>query len=352
MNNKNKFKEIAPLIIVVLLTALVVAAILLRDGEKNKSKILYGYFDTVTVITDYGGVSAEEFSDICLTVEEGLKYYHRLFDIYNEYSDTVNLCKINKLAGDGPIEIDAELFAFLEYCRDTYTLTRGEVNVCMGAVLSLWHEFRSDYSKGAPIPQTEQLSALYEHCNIDHMILDRANMTVELTDPEMSLDVGAVAKGYAAQKIVDKLKDKGISGVTLDVGGNICLVGEKPSGDGWITGIENPDKSSDQPHVMTFTASDTSVVTSGDYQRYVTVDGKRYHHIIDKDTLYPSSFFSSVSVVCRDSGLADALSTALFSMSYEDGLALVESLPEVQLAVWVTPSGEVLTAKDMEYYDE
>ncbi len=341
--SKIKFKEILPLIILLVLTALVIIAIATRDREGSRSRIIYGYFDTVTVITDYGVDGSERINELALLVEEELGRYHRLFDIYNSYSNLVNLKDINERAGAGATKVDRELFDFLVYCKEVYTLTGGEVNVCMGSVLKVWHDFRSKYLPGTSVPPKELLSERMEHCNIDCLILDEENMTVELTDPQMSLDVGAVGKGYAAKKTVEKLESLGISSVTLDVGGNLCLVGTKPSGDGWITGIENPDRSDDERYVMTFEASDTSVVTSGDYQRYVEIDGKKYHHIIDKDTLYPSEYFTSVTVVTDDSGLADALSTALFSMSYEEGYSLVSSIQELTLVVWVTGMGEVLT---------
>jgi thiamine biosynthesis lipoprotein len=122
----------------------------------------------------------------------------------------------------------------------------------------------------------------------------------------------------------------------LDVGGNLRIVGAKPDGNGWITGIKDPHNASKYAEKLTL--SDISCVTSGDYERYFEVDGIRYHHIIDKDTLYPAEHFSSVTVICRDSGLADALSTALFCMSYEEGRALVDALDSVEV-IWVTKAG-------------
>ena len=132
----------------------------------------------------------------------------------------------------------------------------------------------------------------------------------------------------------------------LNVGGNIRIIGTRPDGTGWKTGVRDP-KNPDAGFCAKLLLSDTSCVTSGIYERYFTVDGVRYHHIIDRDTLYPSALFSSVTVVTKDSGLADALSTALFCMPLADGEALCESLGNVD-ALWVLPGGEMHVTPGME----
>ncbi|MBQ8528423.1 MAG: FAD:protein FMN transferase [Clostridia bacterium] len=346
---KITLKDILPLIILGVLVCAVVVAILLR-GEKTKPESVsyYGLFDTETSFTDYSGMDGEEFGEICGELYAALEGYHKLFDIYNEYDGLVNLAAVNKNAGKGAVRVPEELVRLLEFSKEMYTLTGGEVNVAMGAVLSLWHERREAVKMGeiGTLPDSEALARAAEHCDIDKLIVDPVNMTVELTDGEMSLDVGAIAKGYAVERLADILKAKGISGFVINVGGNLRVVGEKPSGEGWLAGIENPKSENGLPYVKEMYISDTSFVTSGDYMRYLEVDGVRYHHIIDKDTLMPSGYFSSVSILTEDSGLADALSTALFSMSVAEGRALVESLSgdrRVDTVVWVGLDGEVTT---------
>ena len=154
----------------------------------------------------------------------------------------------------------------------------------------------------------------------------------------MSLDVGAVAKGYTAQKIAEYFTERNISGYVIDLGGNICAIGTKAGGDGWTTGIKNPLANVDTPYIAKIKISDISCVTSGDYERYYTVGGKRYHHIIDPDTLYPADYFSSVTILTRDSALADVLSTALFCMSESDGQSLLSNFSGVEV-MWVYKNG-------------
>ena len=158
----------------------------------------------------------------------------------------------------------------------------------------------------------------------------------------MSLDVGAIAKGYACEKIASSLESAGYSSYVLDLGGNLRAIGHKPDGSTWRTAVRNPDIFSSEPYIYYFNIADTSVVTSGDYQRYYTVNGVNYHHIINKDTLMPANYFSSVTIITKNSGLADGLSTALFNMDYEAGVALVSSLDGVSV-VWVTTEGQVKT---------
>ena len=122
----------------------------------------------------------------------------------------------------------------------------------------------------------------------------------------------------------------------LNIGGNIRIIGHKPDGSGWGTGIKDP--ANPEQYAAKLTIADTSCVTSGDYERFFTVDGVQYHHVIDKDTLMPAAYFSSVTILTPNSGLADALSTALFTMSYEDGLALVSAIGNVDV-LWITPDG-------------
>lgn len=307
------------------------------DEPATQAKSYYEFFDTVSVVFSYLGDDAEVFSKNCADVERLLGEYHKLFDIYYEYAGINNIKTINKNAGKAPTEVDERLIDFLIYCKDLYTLTRGKTNIAMGSVLRLWHDCREDAEddpKEARIPSEAELTEAAKHCNIDDLIIDKTAGTVYLADPDMSLDVGAIGKGYATERAAEMLIERGVTSYVLNIGGNIRAIGEKVTGDGWVTGITNPNKLSSQSFICKVSIKDTSLVTSGDYERYYTVDGVKYHHVIDPDTLMPADHFTSVSVFTKNSGLADALSTALFCMSYEDGKALVESIGNVEV-IWV-----------------
>ena len=266
--------------------------------------------------------------------------YHKLYTIYHRFDGMENLCTINELV-DGAhrtVKVDRRIVDMLLYAKEMYTVTDGMMNVAMGSVLSLWHDYRTigkDNPDEAALPPMERLNDAAEHTDITKMVIDEENCTVTLTDPQMKLDVGAIAKGYATERIAISLEEKGIEGFVLNIGGNVRTIGTKPDGAPWVVGVENSDG---EEYLAYLQLTGQSVVTSGSYQRYYTVNGKRYHHIIHPNTLMPAEGYVSVSVVCKDSGLGDALSTALFCLSKEKGLALVESMPDVE-AMWVSEDG-------------
>lgn len=325
-----------------------------KQDPPSQAKSYYEYFDTVSAIFSYRGDAPEEFAANCEAVRELLEDYHQLFDIYYEYSGVNNLKTINKNAGIAPVKVDAKLIAFLLYCKEIYTLTGGETNVAMGSVLKLWHDARENATndpQNAAIPSSDALAEAAKHTNINDLVIDEEKGTVYLADSQMRLDVGAIGKGYAAEKAAQLLISRGVTSYVLNFGGNIRTIGEKVSGNGWVTGITNPDRDSSESFVCRVSIKDTSLVTSGDYERYYYVNGEKYHHIIDKDTNMPAKYFSSVSVFTKDSGLADALSTALFCMSYEDGVALIRTIGNIDV-IWVTTDGTVKMTEGIELVND
>ncbi len=308
--------------------------------DEPKGVVYYSFFDTVSYVYNYAGDSDEKMQEVADEAVSVLERYNDLFDIYYEHSGINNLRTVNLNAGVQPVACDPELIAFLQYAIELYRLTEGRMNIMLGSVLRLWHDCRTEALHGgkAVLPSAAALEEAAKHISIDALVIDVEKGTVYITDPAASIDVGAVGKGYATEKAARHLEEIGAYGYVLNIGGNIRTVGSRPDGTGWSTGIRNPDGSGN--YSLRVTLSDTSCVTSGDYERYYTVDGVRYHHIIDPETLQPARYFSSVTIITPDSGMADALSTAIFCMSYEDGLALISSLDSTE-AVWIFTDGSV-----------
>lgn len=318
--------------------------------EREKFTAYYfDWFDTVTTITGYE-YTGEDFDAVCEEISAMLDEYHRLFDIYTHYDEVNNLYTVNT---GGTVTVDEKIIDMLEFSKEMYCLTSGKVNIAMGSVLSIWHTCRNyglSHPNQAYLPDYEKLLTANEHTDIDDLIIDRENLCVTLADDEMSLDVGAVAKGYAAARVCEYLENNGITGYVINLGGNVCTVGSKPNGDGWTVGIENPlDEDGSEPYLEYLSLVDMSLVTSGSYQRYYTVDGVSYHHIIDPETLMPETRYLSVSVLFSDSGVADAYSTALFNMDLQAGLALVEATDGME-AMWLTPDGTITYSSGFEEY--
>lgn len=341
---------------ILLLLGILSSCTVLPANETNLQKFSaysFDYFDTVTTVTGYAE-SQEAFDEIADGILKELGEYHRLFTIYHRFEGLENLCTINELVNGAhrTVTVDRRIIDMLLYAKDMYHKTDGHVNIAMGSVLSIWHDYReigmSDPAS-AELPPMEKLTAASEHTDINCLVIDEENSTVTLTDPAMKLDVGAIAKGYAVEMVAKRLEEQGITGFVLNVGGNVRTVGPKGNGEKWVVGIENPVDDEEKPYLAYLELAGQTIVTSGSYQRYYLVDGKRYHHIIDPETLMPSEGFVSVSILTKSSADGDALSTALFCMSFEEGLALIESIPDTE-AMWVFQDGREETSSGFDSY--
>ena len=318
------------------------------EYQTRSKTVSYTHFNTVSILSSYGDITDEQFAGYLQTADELLGYYHKLFDIYYEYAGVNNLRTVNRNAGVKPVTVDEELIEFLLYCKELYALTGGKTNVMLGSVLRIWHEARelADEQGGlldeALLPDQGELAEAAEHTSIDLLVIDREAKTVYISDARASIDVGAIAKGYAATKLAEKLKAEGADAIAVNAGGNIVTVGKKPNGKAWVAGIKNPDRTAENNLMCRVEIGADALVTSGDYERYFVSGDRKYHHIIDPDTLMPAAYFSSVSVFTQDGGLADALSTALFCMPYEQGRALVESIGNVEV-IWIDTDGRLVS---------
>lgn len=285
----------------------------------------------------------EDFNERVIYIENLLKEYHRLYDIYDSYVNINNLYTLNQEVGN-EVVVDQKIIDLLNYAIDMYNQTSGMMNIAMGSVLKLWHDER-EYASYHPnlegkLPLMSDLEEAAKHTNILDIVIDDERNTVLLKDKLMRLDVGAIAKGYATEEIAKKLQSLGVSSYMLNVGGNIRLIGSKANGEKWKVGIQDPDESATNNNIAILELQDFAIVTSGSYQRYYYVDGVKYHHIIDPKTLMPENKYVSVSVVAKDSALADALSTALFNLSLDDGKALIKDLNDVYV-MWIDMDNKI-----------
>ena len=325
------------------LCVLLLVSILLTGcatGQKEPEKKQYNasfltLFDTLTTVVGRSD-SEESFRATSQAIHDALLEYHQLFDIYNDYEGINNLKTVNDNAGIAPVAVDSRIISLLKDCKSYYELTGGMVNPAMGSVLQLWHVARNDGINdpaNAYLPKADKLMEAAEHMDFSAVVLDEAASTVYISDPNVRLDVGAVAKGWSVQRVAESAP----SGLLISVGGNVCATGPKDaSGTPWVVGVQDPNGGDSYLHTLTVTKG--SVVTSGDYQRAYVVDGELYHHIIDPGTLYPSTLWRSVTILCDDSGLADALSTALFLLPLKEGQALLDKTGAH--AMWVDRNGE------------
>lgn len=345
-----------------------ICSLLLIAGCQKKIQYQYltnrfvGPFDTITTYITYAK-SEEEFEKQCDLIDEKLNYYDHLFDKYSSYDDVNNIKTINDLAGKQAVEVDQPLIDLLELCIERNKSISNKVNIAFGSVIDIWHDYRENAQANGgvgEVPTLKELQNAAKHTNIESIKIDKEKKTVYIEDENVSIDVGATAKGYAIELIKQDLISMGVDNFLLSGGGNVASYGErkiKKEGTFYLdacqtnycVGIESPqdgnfshdEDDENYENEAILVVQGQSIVTSGDYQRfYEGIDGKRYHHLIDPDTLEPAVHFRSVSIVTEDSGLADFLSSAVFLMEYEDGLELVNSLDGVE-AIWLLDDGKI-----------
>lgn len=312
-----------------------------------------GTFDTMIQFIGYAR-NKDAFMEMAQKGQKRFEELHQLYDIYHDYPGLNNIKTINDKAGLEPVPVQKEILDIISFSIDWYEKTGGSVNIALGPVLSIWHEYRDEGLADpdrARIPDMELLKAAYEKSDIDKIIVDEDNGTVFLAEEGMKLDMGAVAKGYSTEMVAQELIDQGYDSFAISGGGNVRVVGTPKDGKRpkWSIGIQDPDGNEfipDRDLLDLAYVSDTSVVTSGDYQRYYVVDDKRMHHLIDPTTLMPAGYYRAVTVITQDSGAADFLSSTLFLLPYDKSLALAESLEGVE-ALWVMPDREIRATEGM-----
>ena len=347
------------------LSLLSLSMMMIMTGCSKKYELMSHYitgpFDTITTYMSYVS-SEDEFNEQCDYIEEQLNYYDQLFDKYNTYNGMNNLKTINDNAGKKAIEVDQPLIDLLNLSIERNRKISSKVNIAFGSVINIWHDYREEaesHDGVGTVPSDEELEKANQHTSIDSIEIDEKKKTVYINDALASIDVGATAKGYAIELIKDGLIEMDVDNFLLSGGGNVASHGQRKiqkegefylddCADKFCVGIESPQDgnyaaSADDPdseNEAVLVVQGESIVTSGDYQRfYQDVNGVRYHHLIDPETLYPAVHFRSVSIITEDSGLADFLSSAVFLMEYEE-LKLVNSLDGVE-AIWLLEDGKI-----------
>lgn len=318
-----------------------------KTSYTRYTETFFDTFDTVVQIVGYTE-SEDEFRNYTKIMHDRLLELHKLYDRYNDYEGINNIKTINDNAGIKPVKVDKEIIDLIKFSKEMYFENKQRTNIAFGSVLDVWAKYRDEAEldpENARIPSMEELQEANKHTDINKVIIDEINSTIYLEDPNMRLDVGAVAKGYATEIVIEEIRKEGFNSFIMSSGGNVKAVGKPLDGsrDKWGIGIQDPNKdifTDDNKILDTVFINDLSVVSSGDYQRYYIVDGERMHHIIDPDTLMPATYYRALTVITANSGEADFYSTEAFLLPFEESKKLVESIDGLE-AIWVFPDGSV-----------
>ncbi len=283
----------------------------------------------------------EDITDEILQVITSLEQETLSYRIENS-----EIGKLNAQAGSGnQLTISEELNQDLTICKDVFVKSDGDFDVTVGPLTRLWNidEWATGNSEELCIPSKGQIDSALLSTGFDKLQFAEGKLLL----PEgMSLDLGAVGKGIACDRIADYLYSKKVEGAVISVGGSILTYGEKENGEPWTVGIVNPKDTADSIGKVSLRGK-WFVSTSGDYERYMEVDGRKYHHMLDPHTGYPAdSGLSSVTIVCDSGVLSDALSTACFVLGKEKGMKLAEEYKVA--ALFIDKEGNLTMNKAME----
>ncbi len=293
-------------------------------------------FDTPVTFKTTG--TEKDFNTYVDIIESTYKECNELFDAFNTYPDKVSLKEINDAPRNTPVEVDEKVIEVLQDSANAHGVNP-KFDVSQGKLTMLWKQ--AFEAKTPALPDAAAIEAAKNPDSMNAVVVK--DNTITLTNEAAALDFGAIAKGYTTQLAADRLLEAGLDYGFLNAGGNVVLIGEKPNDEDWVVGIQNPDESDSL--LVYRNRKPTCLVTSGDYQRYMEVDGVRYAHIIDPDTGYPAANMRSVTVIHDDSAYCDAMSTALFCTTVEEGQKICE---EFDLdAIWIVDKGTVDLTPDL-----
>ncbi len=283
-------------------------------------------FDSVIALTIYDSKD-QEILDECKSM---CHKYDAMFSATNPDSE---ISKINQ-AGGNPVEVSSETATLIKKGLYYGKLSNGAFDITVGKVSGLW-----DFTAENPtIPDAAAIADALEH--VDYRKVLVSGNTVTMQDPEASIDLGGIAKGYIADQLKKYLEKEGVRHANINLGGNVQTIGGKPDGSDFNIGIQEPFSETGIP-ITSVKINDQSIVTSGTYQRYFEKDGTIYHHILDPKTGYPcQNGLSSITIITDSSLTADALSTTCFVLGPEEGLKLVNQLDNVD-AVFIDNENEI-----------
>ncbi len=268
-------------------------------------------------------ILTSETNKASTTIELAFAEIKRIEDMMTDWNDRSEVAAINRFAGIRPVKISPELMTVLVEAQKISALTDGKFDVTYKGAGALW-----DFKKKPPvIPSKEKLSAASARVDYTQLVLNSTNQTAFLSRSDMQIGLGGIAKGYGVDRAMAVIKSHGFKHFAINAGGDLACSGRKQGGLWWV-GIRDP-RTPDE-NIAVLPISNLSVVTSGDYERFFILDGKRYSHILDPDTGWPINHCQSVSVMAKTTSAADALATGVFVLGPKKGLALLESLPNTE----------------------
>ena len=283
---------------------------------------------------------AESEPEANAAIDAGVKEIQRIEVLISEWQTTSQTSEINRNAGIKPVVVDQELYDLIVRSNRISKITGGAFDISFAAANKIW-KFDGSMNR---LPTPEEVAESVKKIGYEKIILDPQKHSVFLKEKGMKIGFGAIGKGYAANRARDLMKVRGISSGVVNAAGDLISWGKQPDGQPWYVGIADP---AEKDKVFSWlTATDMAVVTSGNYEKFVEFNGKKYAHIIDPRTGYPVSGLKSVTIICPNAELADALATATFVLGKEEGLKLINQLKGVECLI-ITDQDELIPSEKL-----
>jgi len=304
-----------------------------QQPYKRTLKLMGSRFNITVVAND--SLQANKYIDTAVAE------ISRIEKLISSWDDNSQTSEINRNAGVKPVNVDKELFDLIERAIGISKLTDGAFDISYASMDRIW-KFDGSMTK---MPSKEEIIASVENVGYQNIVLDRKNSTVFLKLKGMKIGFGAIGKGYSADKAKNLLISKGVISGIINASGDMNTWGKQPNGKEWKVAITNPMDKNKVFALLPITNG--AVVTSGNYEKYVNFNGKRYTHIIDPRTGYPSTGIISVTVFAPKAELADALATSVFVMGKEAGIDRINQLPKIECII-IDDKGSITKSKNIE----
>jgi len=316
--------------------ALFLSSLLVQSQQRyKKTLLLMGSRFDISVVAN----SQQEGE---IYIDLAISEISRIEKLISSWDPNSQTSEINRNAGVKPVKVSKELFGLIERSIAISKLTEGAFDISYASMDKIW-KFDGSMKR---MPTKEAIKSSVAKVGYENIILDRKNSSVFLKKKGMKIGFGGIAKGYAADKAKKLLQEKGVVAGIINASGDMNTWGRQPNGEEWKVGITNPLNKNKVFALIPI--SNSAVVTSGNYEKFVEFNGTRYSHIINPKTGYPSKGIISVSVFTPKAELADALATSIFVMGIDVGLDFVNQLKNIECII-IDEKGEVHTSKDIEF---
>lgn len=331
-----KLKYILSLVLFVTMTFTLVGCTKPQPTEDShplsKTEVIIG---TVCTISLYDNKDSA-------IIDKCFNRLRELEDILSINKLNTELDKVNEMAGKEPVKVGDDTFTVVAEGLKYSKLSQGALDITIGPLVKLW----GIGTENAKVPTENEINEKKSLINYNDLVLDEQNKTIFLKRQNMIIDLGAIAKGYAADELAKLLKANNANSAIIDLGGNIFALGNKPDGSKWKIGVQDPENARGDS-IGFIEVINKSIVTSGIYERYFEANGKKYHHILNPTTGYPyENEILGVSIISDKSIDGDALSTTLFALGIEKGLEFIDSQEGVE-ALFISKDHEVYLTKGL-----